>query len=68
MPSGFTVTPITFKARKPLAGATLTATIHAKFTREFYIRFWLGTQLIRVAAWILGCNVQVENGRDKWQA
>jgi hypothetical protein len=51
----------TFKhvARKPLdSSVTLVVDIEAVCTREYHIRFWLSKQLIRMAAWVMGCNVR----------
>jgi hypothetical protein len=50
----------TLNVRVPLDNTTLHATIDVRLTREFYLRTWLGCQLIRLAAWVLGCNVEFD--------
>lgn len=36
-----------------------TLTIEFELTREFVIRKWIAVRLIILAAWILGCGVEV---------
>ena len=44
------------KLRKFPSSLTLTVTVVE--TPEFRVRFWLGRQLIRLAVWVWGCNVE----------
>lgn len=64
MPSGFTVTPITVAAKVPLPSTTLYVDVCVKITRQYRIRLWLGMTLIRLAAWVLGCNVEFEGDEE----
>lgn len=38
----------------------MNVTIDVSFTKEFYLRLWLGKILIRAACYVLGCNVIFE--------
>lgn len=48
----------------PLNGTTMTVDIRPIYTREFHLRMWLGLRLLRMAAWALGCNFQLERGDE----
>lgn len=41
----------------------LTVTVKVRGVRGYMVRFWIGSRLIRLAAWILQCNVVIE-GRE----
>lgn len=36
-----------------------TLTVKVELTREFRARVWLGLLLIRTAAWVMGCRIEV---------
>jgi len=40
---------------------TLNVTI--KTTAQFRLRMWLGTRLITLAGWVMGCNIFIETAR-----
>lgn len=35
-------------------------TVRVKVERQFYIRLWLGKQLLCLAARIMGCGIEIE--------
>lgn len=39
----------------------MNVTLH--LTREFKVRYWIAVWLIRLAAWVLNCDVRVETER-----
>lgn len=53
-------TDYTLYARVPLPNTTLTVNIKTVLTRELRVRLWIGKHLIRLAALLLGCNVEFE--------
>lgn len=48
----------------PLDGTTLTAHVDVILTRQFHVRMWLGMQLLKMAAWVLGCNFIFDRGDE----
>lgn len=40
----------------------MTVDVRPVYTREFWLRMWLGMQLLKMAAWVLGCNFVFEHG------
>jgi hypothetical protein len=36
-----------------------TMTVSVKLTREFWLRLWLGTRLLKLAAYVLGCRIEI---------
>jgi hypothetical protein len=46
------------------AGLSKDVTLHVKLVglRQWAVRIWIATTLIRTAAWILGCSVNVDTG------
>lgn len=38
-----------------------TMTVKVNVTKQFKARFVVATALIKAAAWILGCNIEIEN-------
>jgi hypothetical protein len=46
------------------AGLTKDVTLHVRLVglRQWAVRIWMATTLIRTAAWVLGCSVNVETG------
>ena len=46
--------------KKPLNGTTMVLEIYPVYTREFFVRRWLGIRLLRLAAWVLGCDIRFE--------
>ena len=47
------------------AGLSKDVTLHVKLVglKQWAVRIWLATALIRTAAWVLGCSVNVEGVR-----
>jgi hypothetical protein len=47
------------------AGLSKDVTLHVKLVglKQWAVRVWLATALIRTAAWVLGCSVNVEGVR-----
>jgi hypothetical protein len=39
----------------------VTMTVTFQLTREFYIRKWVATMLIKLATMILGCGIRIKN-------
>jgi hypothetical protein len=39
----------------------MTLYVKPVYTREFHLRMWLGKLLLRMAAWVLGCNFRFGN-------
>lgn len=37
----------------------VTLEVRIKITRQFRFRIWLAVRLVRLTAWVLGCNVRV---------
>lgn len=50
--------------RVPLDGTTMTIDVRPVYTREFFARMWLGMLLLRMAAWVLGCNFVFDHGDE----
>jgi hypothetical protein len=50
----------TYPMRK--LGHNVTMTITFRLTQEWKVRKWLATQLIKLAALILDCGIEVVNG------
>jgi len=46
------------EVNKPPEGMTLFVTI--SLSRRYLVRLWLGRRLIRLAAFVLGCNIVIE--------
>jgi hypothetical protein len=46
------------------AGLSKDVTLHVRLVglKQWAVRIWLATSLIRTAAWVLGCSVSVETG------
>jgi hypothetical protein len=43
------------------ADAMKSVTLNVKVdTRELRVRLWIGTRLLHLAAWILGCRIRIE--------
>jgi hypothetical protein len=43
------------------ADAMKAVTLNVKVdTRELRVRLWIGTRLLHVAAWVLGCRIRIE--------
>ena len=40
-----------------------TINITTYFTKQFYIRMWIFTRLLKLAAWVLGCGIEI-NTKD----
>ena len=51
-----------FHVRVPMRSVTEHITMHVNVTgvRTWKIRVWVGTQLIRLAAFVMNCNVVVD--------
>lgn len=39
---------------------TITMQMDLHLTREFLIRRWVAVKLIMMAAWVLGCNIEIK--------
>jgi len=50
-------TNVTIDARDVMHQVTMT--VELTHTRQLEWRLWLGTQLIRLAAWIMGCGIEI---------
>lgn len=50
------------EVRVPAAKAMQSLTIKVRVTglRRFKLRLWLGTQLLKLAAWVIGANIEIE--------
>ena len=46
------------EVNKPPEGMTLFVTMN--LSRRFLVRLWLGRRLIRLAAFVLGCNIVIK--------
>lgn len=53
---------VTVDAVKLMADVTLT--VKLRRTHELRARAWLAGWLIRLAGWVLGCNVRIEGRAD----
>lgn len=42
----------------------MTLEVTITVTNEFRARIWIGSQLIRFAAWIMGCGINVEEKKS----
>jgi hypothetical protein len=38
-----------------------TLTMHVRFMPEFHARLWLAKTLIKCAAWVLGCGIDIKH-------
>jgi hypothetical protein len=43
----------------------VTLNVTVRTTKQFRLRVWLGTRLIMLAGWIMGCNIFVEQSRTE---
>lgn len=52
----------TIRIRKFPSGAKLHVTVVE--TKEFRLRVWIAKRLIRLAAWVMGCKIEVKNEQN----
>lgn len=45
-------------------GRETTLTVTVRMARQFHVRLWLATQLFKLAAVVLDCNVVIEEPKD----
>lgn len=48
--------------RKLTKQSTMTVNVHV--TKEFQLRAFIATALIRIASWVLNCNVDIQKTTD----
>ena len=51
-----------FTVRRPLEGAQVS--VDVKISKEFWLRFWLGTRLIMLGAWVMGCRIEITHNAE----
>lgn len=54
----------TYYAKVPLPSTTMTVNIKTVLTHQYRIRLWCGINLLRLAAWVLGCNIVIESASN----
>lgn len=52
---------------RKLPKESMTLEVTVRVTSEFYARIWVGRQLIRLAAWIIGCDFKIEKEKNSGQ-
>ena len=51
-----------WKIKKLGKNVTLQVTLH--FTKQFKMRIWAGQTLLKLAAWVMGCGIEITQSSD----